>query len=145
MGFACQFGSSKGKLSRDQYTLRSAQMLMKQEPTPILYPCPMLLIQSAVLNRAKQRTQLWCCCMEVCAAWSFQPMQVLKDCTEMSSKEWGLSMKLFLPHQGVRNVLRALYNFKNLASDQCLTVTLTGYLLLNELVFKVAEIQVRPR
>lgn len=72
-------------------------------------------------------------------------MQVLKDCTEMSSKEWGLSMKLFLPHQGVRNVLRALSNFKNLASDQCLTVTLTGYLLLNELVFKVAEIQVRPR
>lgn len=40
-------------------------------------------------------------------------------------------MKLFLPHQGMRNVVRALYNFKNLASDQRLTVTLTGYLLLN--------------
>lgn len=54
-------------------------------------------------------------------------------------------MKLFLPRQGVRNVVRALYSLKNLASDQCLTVRLTSYLILNQLVLKVVELHVRPR
>lgn len=70
-------------------------------------------------------------------------MQLLKDCAEMSSKEWGLSIKLFLPRQDVRNDIRALYNFKNLASD-LLTVRLTSYLLLNQLVLRAVEIHVRP-